>query len=169
VFDISGGYRVWPDLAFAVGLWTFNGSGSAAIAASLPDPLLFGHPTIVTSSASDLKQTDIGVNLQAVWTMAITDKIDLAVSGGPSIIHVKQDLGSITVAPGTQNTTTSIDTQSKTTAKAGNVGVDVSYKLTTRYGVGGFIRYAGGVADLPSSPGMKVGGIQVGVGARFRF
>jgi hypothetical protein len=56
--------------------------------------------------------------------MAITDKIDLAVSGGPSIIHVKQDLGSITVAPGTQNTTTSIETQSKTTAKAGNVGVD---------------------------------------------
>jgi hypothetical protein len=169
VFDISGGRRFGHNLAVAVGLWTFNGSGTAATTAALPDPLLFGQPITVNSTASGLKQRDVGVNFQIGWIAAVTDRINIGVFGGPSVIHVKQDIGTITVAPGTQNATASVNTESKTTGKAGSVGVDVSYRLTNRYGVGGFIRYAGGEVDLPSSPKLKVGGIQLGAGARIRF
>jgi len=41
--------------------------------------------------------------------------------------------------------------------------------FTPRIGAGVFIRYAGGSVDLPSAPDVKVGGFQIGVGARVRF
>jgi hypothetical protein len=47
--------------------------------------------------------------------------------------------------------------------------VDVAYTLTPRYGVGGYVRYAGGTVDLPSMAGAHVGGAQAGGGIRLRF
>jgi len=167
--DVSGGYRVWRTVAVGIGLWTSWVSGAAAATAAIPGPLFFGQFKTVALTVSDLKQTDVGLDLQVTWTGAITDRIDVAVSGGPSIIHVSQQIGSITVASNTQNATASVVSQSKTTAKAGNVGVDVGYKLTGRYGAGVFVRYAGGAVNLPAVQNLKVGGVQVGGGVRLRF
>jgi hypothetical protein len=82
---------------------------------------------------------------------------------------VKQELvSSITVPPGTQDANLNVETESKT-AFGVNLGVDGSYLITRNYGVGVFIRYAGGQVDLPSAEDMRVGGFQAGVGARLRF
>jgi Outer membrane protein beta-barrel domain len=169
VFDVSGGYRLTDHLAVGVGLWTQNGKGGATLVASLPDPLLFNHPKTVSLTANDLKQTDVGVNFQVIWMMPVTNKIDMMVYGGPSVIHVSQDIGSITVTPNTQNASSSTSSASKTTGKAGNVGVDFSYALNNRYGLGVFLRYAGGSVDLPSVSGLTVGGVQLGGGLRIKF
>jgi hypothetical protein len=169
VFDATGGYRVWQKVIVAVGISTFTGKGDAAALASIPDRLRFGSFTNVPVDASDLKQSDVALNFQAMWTLSLTDQFDLAIFGGPSIIRVKQDFPSVAVNATTGAVTTTVETQSKTTGKAGSGGVDLSYKLADRYGVGVFVRYLGGKVDLPAAPKLTIGGVQAGVGIRYHF
>ena len=169
VFDASVGYRVWRRLSVAVGVSTFHGSGAAAAIVAVPNPLFFGKPTIKTFSASDygdLSQTTTAVNFQAVWIKPLTDKLDLWLFGGPSVIHVNQEIASATE---TQNSVATIKSDSANTGKAGTAGVDLNYRMNARYSVGGFVRYAGGQVDLPSVSKLKIGGVQAGGGIRFRF
>jgi hypothetical protein len=41
--------------------------------------------------------------------------------------------------------------------------------VTPRYGVGVFVRYAGGSVDADAVPDMKVGGFQFGAGIRVTY
>jgi hypothetical protein len=169
VFDASVGYRLWRRLSVAVGVSTFRGSGAAAAVVAVPDPLFFNKPKIKTFSPSDygdLSQTDTAVNFQVVWIKPLTNKLDLWLFAGPSVIRVKQEIASATE---TANAVAAIKSESASTAKAGTVGADLSYRLNERYSVGGFVRYAGGEVDLPSVAKLKVGGVQAGGGVRFRF
>jgi hypothetical protein len=50
-----------------------------------------------------------------------------------------------------------------------NIGADVTYTITPRYGAGGFIRYAHGQVDLPTVSDLGVGGVQIGFGLRVRL
>ena len=169
VFDVSGGYRVWRRISAAIGISTFHGTGEAASIATIPNPIKFGQPTTKSFSASDygkLSQTDIAINFQAVWMKPLTSRIDLWLFGGPSLIHVRQDVASATEST---NPSAAVKSESKTTAKAGTAGVDLSYRLNDQYSVGAFVRYAGGQADLPSVSNLTVGGVQAGGGVRYRF
>jgi hypothetical protein len=169
VFDATGGYRIRGRFFVALGLTTFTGKGSAAAIAAIPDPLVFGRPTIKTLTADDfddVHQTNVAINFQAVWMMPITDKFDLAFFGGPSLIHVKQDLASVTESA---DATATVKSEGKLTGKAGSAGVDLSYRWNERYSFGAFVRYEGGEANLPSVPNLKVGGVQVAGGVRYRF
>jgi hypothetical protein len=169
IFDISAGYRVWGDFYAAVAVTTYGDNEDADYTASIPDPLFFNRPRTQTGRISDLKRTEIGIHPQLLWTRPLTDRMDLALAGGPSFFRVSQDvLDGVTVAPGTQDATPSSGTQ-KGTANGFNVGADVTYTLTPRYGIGGFLRYAKGSIDLPSVSDLKVGGVQVGGGVRLRL
>ena len=102
------------------------------------------------------------------WARPLTDNFDISFSAGIAFIHVSQDLvGNFDIAP-PQNITI------LQTSETGNgVGpyaqVDVIYNLKTRYGVGGYVRYAGAKVDLPSAADTNIGGLQVGGGIRLRF
>ena len=54
---------------------------------------------------------------------------------------------------------------------SGNIGAEVTYLVTPRYGVTGFLRYAGATAEFDGVEGrdLKVGGVHLGVGFRYRF
>ena len=114
-------------------------------------------------------RTNTGVNFQIGWNTTIGDHLDLAIAGGPSIIHVKQELSSVAVTANTQNASATVVSESATTAKAGNAGVDLGYRVNDRYGLGVFARYAGGQVDLPSVSNLTVGGTQIGGRMRFWF
>jgi hypothetical protein len=168
VFDASVGYRLRNNFAVGIGFSTFNSSGEAAALASIPNALFGGKPTVVAfgpSDYGDLSQTTQSVNFMAMWMMPLTSRFDLTVFGGPSIIHVNQEMASVS----TDSATAAADSQSGTTGKAGIAGVDVTYRLTGRYGIGGFIRYAGGSVSLDSVDDLTVGGVQAGGGIRFKF
>jgi hypothetical protein len=171
LFDINAGYKVWRNLAFAVGYSRTSSKADAAVSASIPDPRLFDSPRSITASAADLKHTEQAINLMGVWMVPVTDKIDVGASFGPTIFMVKQDIPStLTVAePGptvSGLTTTSAD---KTTAGI-NLGVDVTYLVTKRVGVGGLARYTWGSVDLAgATKSLTVGGFQIGAGVRLRF
>ena len=169
VFDAAYGYRVYRRLYVAGGISTFNGNGSAAAVAAVPSPLFIGKPTNKTyepSDFGDLSQSNIAFNFTAVWIQPVTDKIDVSIFAGPSVIHVNQDIASVTE---TEAATATAVSESATTGKAGNAGVDLSYKVNDRYSVGAFVRYLGGEAELPSVSTLKIGGTQVGGGIRYRF
>lgn len=167
VFDASAGYRVWRNLYLALGVSAFRVRGDAAIAASIPNALRPGRPTTFTAEALGLRQTDVSLNMQALWEMPINDRIDLSIFLGPSLVHVSQEFATATPASGVERA--AVVTQSANTGKAGTGGVDLRYKLTNRTGLGVFVRYAGGEVDLPLIEKLKVGGVQAGGGLRFRF
>jgi hypothetical protein len=167
-FDISGGYRVTRNVGIAIGVSTFSRDGEGTAIASIPNPLVFARPATVTLPAPGLKHSELGTHLMAVFFVPLTGNLDVALSVGPSFIRLKQDVTSVSVAPNTQNATINVATESAT-AKGVNVGVDTSYMFHPNLGVGVFLRYAGGTVDLPSVTEVKVGGFQVGAGARLRF
>ncbi len=169
VFGVSGGYRVRPNLAIALGVTMFNArSADSSVVASIPDLVFFNRPKVVTAAATGLKHQELGVHIQAVWFHTLNEKIGIALSAGPSLINVKHDLATATVATGTQNVTTATATEKKS-APGFNAGGEATYKLTPRLGAALFVRYVGGKVDLPSLHGLKVGGLQAGLGIRIGF
>jgi hypothetical protein len=169
IFDVSGGYKVMPNIGVAVGFSTFSVTGTTAGAASVPSPIFFNRPLAVTIPESPAERKDRSVYVLVVGFVPITDKVELALSIGPSFIHVEQSLiASVSIPAGTQNVNPTQQTQSGT-AKGINVGADLTYMFINHVGAGAFIRYNGGSIDLESAPDLKAGGFQVGVGARLRF
>lgn len=169
VFDASAGYRLTPTLGVAIGAWVTRVSGDAAATAAIPDPVFFGRFTAVTAAIASLGQTDTAVNFLLVWTPLQHDRASVTFVLGPSMIHVAQEIASISVASGTQAAVPAAVNESANTFKAGTAGIDLGYAITERVGAGVFVRYAGGEVDLPTAPKLKVGGVQVGGGLRLRF
>jgi hypothetical protein len=169
LLDVTGGYRVWPHLAIAVGFSTFGRPSDGAVSATIPNPVFYGRPFAATASAAGLAHSERGVHLQAIWFVPVRDRLELALSAGPSLIHVSQDMTpTVTIAANSQTVSVTPVTQSGF-AKGANAGVSVNYLFTPRVGLGVFVRYAGGSIDLPSAGTVAVGGAQTGVGLRLRF
>ena len=169
LFDIGGGYTFMKHVAVGASVWNARAKSSASAAALIPDPVFFGRLTTVTADGGELKQSTLGVNLFVTYTRPLTDRFDVAVSAGPTIVRTRLDAASVIVTPNSQKITVGSESQSKTTAAAGNVGVDVTYRVKPMYNVGFFVRYAGGQVDLPAVQNLKVGSLQTGGLLRYRF
>lgn len=83
---------------------------------------------------------------------------------------MKQDLpGALNISEPGPTVTVDVTQISKTTVGL-NVGVDVTYLVTKKIGVGGLARYTRGSADLDgATEKLTVGGFQIGGGLRIRF
>lgn len=170
-FDVTAGYKVWRNLAAAIGYSHTGSTTDATITANIPDPRVYDKPRSITAAATGLKHSENTINLMGVWMVPVTDKVDVGVSTGPSIFSVTQDLPSnVAVSepgPAVSSVTTS---EVKKTTVGFNAGVDVTYLVTKRVGVGGLARYTWGSADLSgASAKLTVGGFQIGGGVRLRF
>lgn len=177
-FDISGGVRVWRNLGVGVGYSQLSTEGSAAVSAKVPHPLVYDQPRTATGTATGLKHSEKQVHIFALWMLNLTPKVDLAVSGGPTVFLLTQGvIGSVTYSEvGSPWTSVNLNynTYEVSKGKTGfNAGADLTYKITRMFGVGGFFRYAGGKIEItpPGSAAVKVsvGGMQVGGGVRIRF
>ncbi len=171
LFDIGGGYRVWENVAVGVSYSFTSSDSNATINGSIPDPVVFDQPRSVTATANGLGHKESALNFNATWMMPVTDKIDVGFSAGPTIFFVKQDVvASLPITePGPAVGTPVINDESKTTAGI-NLGVDVTYLVTKKWGVGGLARYTWGSAKLSGTDdSLTVGGFQIGGGLRMRF
>lgn len=168
LFDVTGGYRVRPHLAIAVGLSTFGRPSDSAVSATIPDPVFYGRPATATASAADLAHRELGIHLQAIWFVPVSDRLELALSAGPSLIHVSQEIPTVAIAGDSPAVSIARTTESGL-AKGVNAGVSANYLFTPRIGVALFARYAAGNIDLPSAGTVTVGGAQTGLGLRLRF
>jgi hypothetical protein len=170
-FDISGGYKVWRNLAVGLGYTYVGSDADATVVAAIPDPLFFDRPRIVTATAPGLKHSQPALNFTGTWMMPVTDKIDLGFQFGPTIFFASQELAG---APDIVEPTPTVNFDraikvDKTTAGV-HFGVDATYLVTPRFGAGLLIRYTVGSADFTDSDdSVTLGGFQIGVGVRARF
>lgn len=171
LFDMNGGYKVWRNLVAAVGYTFMSDSADGAVTASIPHQDIIGQFRTVTTTADNLKHTENALNFMGVWMVPVTDKVDVGISFGPTVFFVKQELPDTLTFTEPVPTVTGLTTKdiSKTTGGV-NLGVDVTYLLTKKMGVGGILRYTWGSVDLEgATDSLTVGGFQIGVGARYRF
>lgn len=171
LFDVSAGYKVWRNLAVGIGLTRTGGDDDFSVTARVPDPLEFDRLRTATAAAPGAGHSEVAINLSGTWMMPVTDKVDVGFVFGPTIFRVNQDLPtSISVAePGPTINSTTLTGTGKTTMGF-HAGVDVTYLITPRYGIGGLARYTVGSVDFEgASQNLTVGGFQVGAGVRIRF
>ena len=170
-FEIGGAYRVWGRNVLAgVSFSRATSDSNVALTASIPDPVFFDKPRNVTATQSGAKHAENVIHLDAIWMMPVANKLDVGVFAGPSIFMVKQDIVT-TVTPNEPGPTINAPlTEAKKTTVGINLGVDVQYLVRNNIAVGGLLRYAWGSADLDGADdSLGVGGLQIGVGVRYRF
>jgi hypothetical protein len=169
ILEIGGGYRVLQNVSVGARFTSFFGRESeSTVIAQIPDPVAYGRLRPIVQTTPDLSHSERGIHIQGTWFKAVTPRIDVAVSGGPSFISVSQQVTSVTVPSGTQTIAVTKETQTGN-AIGFNVGLDGTLMLNRSYGVGVFVRYAQGTVDLPAVTGLEVGGLQSGLGLRVRF
>ena len=172
IWDVSVGVRVWSNLAIGVGYSRYRDSSDAVVTASVPDPLFFDAPHDSSTPVNGLVHQEGQLHLSAYWLVPVTDKFDIALSGGPTLFSVKQDLPSgITVAPGTADVASVTSSTVDESSIGMHAGADFRYLITSNLGVGAFLRYTSGSVKAALFDGgtLDVGGFQYGAGLRLRF
>jgi opacity protein-like surface antigen len=170
-FDVAAGYKVWRNLAIGVGYSWTRGSSDAPVSASVPDPLFFDQLRAVNAMASDVNHQEQALHLTGTWMVPVTDKVDVGLAFGPTIFFIKQDVpnGVDVTEPGPSVSRVNVGSLDETTVGF-HLGIDVTYLVTPRLGVGGLARYTRGSVDVENaSENLKAGGFQVGAGLRVRF
>lgn len=176
IFDLSAAYRFMKTdyeflkhVGIAAGFSTFGKTGELSGIASIPHPNFRNRFQDVTLPTRDAKRTERSVYLMVVGSYPLTNQIEITAYVGPSFLNANQELVSgLSVPDGTQDASVTVSKESASGVGA-ILGVDASYFVTDRMGVGAFMRYNGGSVDLPHAENVKVGGFQLGVGARIRY
>jgi len=166
MFDVRLGYRITPRLGLAGVLSGAQGEANGKTAASIPSPIRFASPSIVSLDAPGLKRRELGVHVQAVYFVPLSGSVMLSISGGPSMVHLQQGVPNVTVNGSAPVVTSANETGN---GLGGNVGADLTTLFSPRYGAGIFVRYVAANLNLPSATSVKVGGVQAGGGFRLRF
>jgi hypothetical protein len=182
--DVGVGGRVWRNFGIGLGYSMFRDEESPLVTVRVPHPIVFGGTRETTVNPGALEHSEQFFHLQVLYLLPITTKFDMMFFLGPSFIRVEQDFASVSPADIVDVppfTSVSVSRATVTTGKANavglNVGADATYLLRRfgrgAVGVGGFLRYSGGSAemDTPASGPLNidVGGFHAGVGLRVRF
>jgi len=178
LLNVEGGVRVIGPLFAGVAFSRASTAIDTRVEASIPNPLEFDRPRTAQLTPSDLDHSATGVHLFARYTQPLNARVQIGVSAGPTFYNASPAVVSGIafqegVAPFSSVTLTSVSVRKESeTITTLNVGANVTVGVTSRIGVDGFFRYARGTWDVPGQGGpveVKVGGTQVGVGARFGF
>jgi len=168
LFEFGGGVPLTTRFAVGAAFSTFGRPGTGSWTASIPDPIFYSRPTSAAGNASDLAHSERALHFQASWLSHVSPKFDIALSAGPSVIRVSQEIATATIASGTQTVAVARTTQSGT-AFGFNAGFQGNYLFASHYGVGLFLGYAGGSLDLPDAKDVTVGGMRTGLALQARF
>jgi Bacterial SH3 domain len=175
--DVAVGGRVWSGLYVVVGATRAAQITDAALAASVPHPVLPNSPRTVTGSVFALRRWEAALHVDAAWSVD-TPRVQVLVFGGPSYFRLKQPLVTDVIVNETPpfNTVTfagATVVESTRSRVGGNGGVDASVRVWKAFGVGAIVRYSEARIPFAPTPGttvtIKAGGLQYGGGIRFRF
>jgi len=169
--------RVWKQLALGAAFSYYSKATAANVVAQLPHPFLFEHPRTASGAASGLKRTEMASHVIIGWIIPATDRMELIVSGGPTVFQVNQDLATRVsythIYPYDEAQFTDVTSQRAKDSTVGvHAGADVIWKFSQRVGVGGTLRYARGTLDTAigsDSVSFDVGGLHAGGGLRLIF
>lgn len=177
----DGGISIRLAGNFGVGLTvsSFMAKNDGAVSAALPHPFFFKTPRTVTGTAPDLRRDELVTHLQAIYTVRPGEKVDVAVSAGPSFFRVRQDVVTDIAFsdsyPYDAPALTSAATQRVSANRIGfNGGVDVGVRLSRHAGLGGRARFSRATVTLAMPNGgatvsTDAGGVQLAGGLRLYF
>lgn len=170
LWDVTGGYRVWKNLAIGVSVAGRTANGDGTTVASIPNPVFYDQPRSVSGTIADMKHRELWGSLLAVWVFPVTSRLEIMAMAGPTVVRVEHELaGGVTVA---EATTPVVKVALETVSKSVwgfTAGVDGRYMITSRFGLGAFARYSGAKVNLTPTTTLDVGGLQMGGGLRVRF
>lgn len=187
--DVAAGLRLFGGFAVGVGAARFRTEKTVDLTGSVPHPLFYGddHARTVNQRLTGYNRTELGLHGIFSWTIPVTGRVDLALSGGPSWFvvdhdHVVDGAGIMVRETAPYDRVAVGDVRSASVRKivrGANVGADVTYHLYRSLapgavfwtvGVGGFVRWTTGTAEVDQfTEPIDVGGFQTGAGLRFRF
>ena len=182
MIDGGGSLRVWRELSIGAIYTELNQADSTTVTGTVPHPILFNTDRAIDPELFSLTHRERTTHIFAAWRVPIpqVEGLDVSVYGGPSYINLTQ--GTITgvgVAesggpPFSSVTVTDVPIAEYTrNGWGGHIGVNVTYMVTSVFGVGGFVRFSNGTIELPSPEDSTVpttvGGLQTGGGIRLRF
>ena len=176
--EVGGGYRAWHNL-FVGGTYSHvHDSGAARVTAQIPHPFFFNQPRTVSGESDSLSHDEDAGHISAYWIFPVGRRLEVALFGGPSIIHVSRPL--VTDVEFTESypydtaefSKVAVDDSSKTGFGA-HGGASVTYFVTREVGIGGSVRYSRASVDLPTPAGNSVsldaGGLQAAATLTVRF
>lgn len=173
--------RVFKGLTVGASYHQETNTSDTAITGTVPHPIFFNRSRVLNSSATGLYRRENATHFSIGWVVPIGTKLDVLVSGGPSMFRLEQDVVSdVKIAERggafTEIVVEPIKVTQKRSANGYNVAADVTYILwqndNIRLGGGGFVRYTSATTDvrlLVSDFDTTIGGVQFGFGARIRF
>jgi hypothetical protein len=174
----NGGYRVWRRLSIGLGVTRAAHGGDAAVKASLPHPF-FDNTFRIVEGTTNARRTENGAHLQIGWSLRLSPRLRVILTGGPSVLNVNQtfvtDVRFSEAFPFDSAAFTSAVTKdSSRTAIGFNAGADLWWTLRRRrVAVGALVQVAYAQPRLDAGNGRRVpvdaGGAQVGVGLRKTF
>ena len=177
--DAGLSMRVWERVGAGVAVSSTGVATSADLDALVPHPFFFDFRRMATASAQGLRhrQTALHINGQ-VWLPVGTSTL-VTVSAGPSFFDASQDLVSGIVIQERGFPFDDVDIVGHTVERVSvsaigyNIGVDVTYFLFERVGLGFVARYSRATATVElggaPQPTLDLGGMQAAGGLRFRF
>lgn len=176
LFDAGIVVRLKGQFGVGVSATLVTHESNADVSASVPHPFFFNQPRSVTGT-TPVSRTEIAGHIDAVYIVP-GHSVDLLLSAGPSVIAVDQTLVTdIMYAEAypydTATFTAATSVHAKKTVLGYHAGADVTWKLSSRFGLGGMVRYTRATATLSPAPGNSVtdhaGGLQAGGGIRIGF
>ena len=176
-FNVGGAVRIVRHLWMGVQYAIADTKPSASISAVIPHPLLFNAPRAVEGSIDGVAHNERNVHVDLMYALPVR-ALDVKVMGGPTFFTLKQDFVSDVALTETYpfDTATFAGATKKQLSKSAvgfNAGVDVSYPLSSKVGVGALIRYSRADVKFNDSDigqqTVRAGGVEAGAGVRIRF
>jgi len=176
-FNVGAAVRILPKVWVGAQYAVANAKANAPITAVVPHPILFNAPRTAEGEVDDVTHNEGNLHVDVMYALPVS-AVDVKVMGGPTFFNVTRDF----VSEVALNETYPFDTATFASATKKelsgsavgfNVGVDISYPLSPRVGVGGLVRYSQGDVkfDNPDtgSHTVKAGGLEAVGGVRIRF
>lgn len=178
LFNIEGGFAFMPRFAAGLAITRASSDANTRLSASIPHPQIFDSPRTATFDGADATHSETGYHIFVSYLAPVSERVDVRVFAGPSIFRVSHDLVSAIAftetSPFTSVTITgaTLDERTKTVG-AFHIGAGGTYRVTERFGIDGFFRFARRTVDVDNVSGgtteLKVGGAQLGAGVRIAF
>jgi hypothetical protein len=180
VFDGGASVRLAGHVSVGVTVSSAMEKADAAVSAAIPHPFFFRTPRTIAGTAGGQRHDELVTHIQAIYTLHPKAAVDVALSAGPSVFHVTQDVVTDVVFTDTYPYDTPVFTSAgsqrvtASNAVGFNVGADVGVRLSRHAGVGAGVRFSRANASLtvPGSTAavsIDAGGTHIVGGLRLYF
>ena len=182
--DVGGSLRIWRGLLFGASYTQMSRAGSATVTGTVPHPLDAGRDRTAPEQQVGLPSEERATHGYLGWRLTLRDRLDLELLAGATYFSLRRGVvvhltPVEVVGPPFNEIGLQVDTGEHTRNGAGfNAGFDLTYRLTPatripQVGIGLFARFTEGSVSVPvtadTSRSVSVGGVQGGIGLRFRF